>query len=146
MFGLKSHYLSAYNILRQDKRGPVTFNACSKSGIDEGGANCRGWNIKAKRFTVTYPGKYYISLAAYTDHVNGGLVKLAVVKNDQASLLELENDHEDHQKNAGFSGAGTVFRDTISELNEHDRIEVLVTEVEEPSTLTQCKINMFFLH
>ena len=58
--------------------------------------------------------------------------------------LNLENDHDYHQKHLGFSGAGTVFRDTINELNEQDLIEVPVTEVEEPSILTKCKINMFF--
>ena len=143
MFGLSSHYLSAFNIEKQDQIGPVTFKACEQSGIDE---HCRKMrDFRSNSFTVTYSGKYYLSLSAFTGHVNGGLVKLAVMKNGQTTLLTLENDHEDHQSSSGFSGGGTVFRDAIRELSQGDKIEVLVTEVQQPSMLTQCKINMFFL-
>ena len=47
---------------------------------------CWRQDISAKRFTVMYTRRCYISLAAYTAHVDGGLV---VVKNGQTTLLNL---------------------------------------------------------
>ena len=118
--------------------GIVTFFSCDLSvGIID-------VDDKHRRFKVTKPGTYFVSLSAYVMNYDGGWFQIAVKKREDHNILTLYSDHENDGD--GFVGGGTIYKGVIHYLDQDDEISVEILIADKDSKLTSSMLNIFALN